>query len=128
MRRRMSADTKTYDLVLLLDPKADDASKAQVITETKSTIEAGGQLVRHDQWGLRPLAFPIDKRTEAEYHLLQLSPGSVQLIADLDRSLRLSDEVLRFMISKVKPGTPEPPSKPDPAASRREPEPEATAA
>lgn len=123
----MSADTKTYDLVLLLDPKAQEASRARVLAETRTAIESAGQLSRHDQWGLRPLAYPISKRTEAEYHLFQLQPGDVQLISQLDRSLRLSDEVLRFLISKVKPGTPEPPSKPE-SASKREPEPEAAAA
>lgn len=123
----MSVDTKTYDLVLLLDPKADDAGKARVLSETQATIEKGGELVRHDVWGLRPLAYPIDKRVEAEYHLLQMKPGSVELIAELDRALRLADEVLRFMISKVKPGTPDPPEKPE-SGSRREPEPEPAAA
>lgn len=123
----MSADTNLYDLVLLLDPSAQDADKAKLLAETKATIEASGELVRHDDWGLRPLAYPIDRKPEAEYHLLQFKPGAVDLIAEIDRSLRLADQALRFLVTKVKPGTPDPPAKPE-SASRREPEPEAAAA
>ena len=125
--RRMSADTNLYDLVLLVDPRAQDADRAKLVADTKAAIEGSGELVRHDEWGVRPLAYPIDRKPEAEYHLLQFKPGNVELIADLDRSLRLSDQALRFLITKVKPGTPDPPAKPD-LASRREPEPEAAAA
>lgn len=121
----MSADTHTYDLVLLLDPRAEDQARQRVLADTKAAIEKHGELVRHDEWGLRPLAYQIQRHPEAEYHLLQMKPTDVALIGELDRALRISDEVLRFMISKVKPGTPPPPVKPE---ARRSSEPEQTAA
>lgn len=120
----MSAEQVTYDLVLLLDPAAEDAAKQQILAAARGAIEAQGELVRHDEWGLRPLAYPIDRKGEAEYHLIQLHVKDVTLLSELDRSLQLADGVLRFMITKVKPGTPDPPQ----LSARRQPEADAAPA
>jgi small subunit ribosomal protein S6 len=105
----MNAAEITYDLVLLFDPSTEDAEKQRVLTSTRSAIEAQGEFIRHDEWGLRPLAYQIDHKGEAEYHLIQFHVREVALLAELDRSLRITDGVLRFMITKLAPGTPDPP-------------------
>ncbi len=124
----MSQAPITYDLVLLLDPQAEEQARERVLSEAKAAIEAHGELLREDHWGLRPLTYPIARKTEAEYHLLQFHVRDRSMLADLDRSLRLADEVLRFMISKLAPGTPEAPSNPDSRARHAAPEPEPAAA
>jgi small subunit ribosomal protein S6 len=122
----MSEETRTYDLLLLLDPQADEAARKRVIAETSSAIQKRGELIRHDEWGLRQLSYPIRRHADAEYHLFQMKLADVAFIGALDRALRISDEVLRFMISKVRRGTPAPVK---PAASfRREAEVEQAAA
>jgi len=103
------AHATTYDLVLLLDTEAAQDARAGVVKEVKSSISADGELLRHDQWGNRELAYPIRHRSQAEYHLLQFHPAKVDLLQGLDRSLSIADEVLRFRIVKLRPGTPEPP-------------------
>jgi ribosomal protein S6 len=123
----MSQAPITYDLVLLLDPLAEEQARERVLSEAKTRIEAHGQLLRADQWGLRALTYPIGHRTDAEYHLLQFHVREASMLADLDRFLRLADEVLRFMVSKLAPGTPEAPPSPDTRA-RHAPEPEPAAA
>lgn len=119
----MSQAPITYDLVLLLDPQSEESARAHVLAEAKASIEAHGELLRQDAWGLRPLAYPIAHKTEAEYHLFQFHVREKSMLAELDRSLHLSDEVLRFMISKLSPGTPEAPANPD-SRARHAPEPE----
>ncbi len=106
----MSSESPIYDLVLLLDPRAEEEARAGVLSTVRAEIEAGGELLRHDEWGLRALAYPIRRRPEAQYHLIQFHAGSSALLSELDRSLHLTDTVLRFMITKLKPGTPDPPS------------------
>jgi small subunit ribosomal protein S6 len=123
----MSQAPITYDLVLLLDPLSDEPARTRVLADAKASIEANGELTREDHWGLRPLAYPIERKTEAEYHLFQFHVREKSVLSQLDRSLRLSDEVLRFMISKLAPGTPEAPANPDTRA-RHAPEPEPAAA
>jgi small subunit ribosomal protein S6 len=105
----MTLPAPTYDLVLLLDPQAEPAARAKIVADTRGSIEAEGQLVRHDEWGERALSYPIDRHSSAEYHLLQFQPAATALLDGLDRTLRITDGVLRFRIIKLKPGTPAPP-------------------
>ena len=105
----MSAAPPTYDLVLMLDPEAEEATRAKLVADARAAIESGGELVRHDEWGNRALAYPIGHRGVAEYHLMQFHASSAGLLSTLDRSLRIADEALRFRIVKLRPGTGEAP-------------------
>lgn len=105
----MTLPAITYDLVLLLDPQAEDGVRAKIVSSTRDAIAAQGELVRHDEWGERPLAYPIKHKASAEYHLLQFHTQSAELIAELNRTLRITDGVVRFRINKLAPGTPDAP-------------------
>jgi small subunit ribosomal protein S6 len=105
----MTLPAPTYDLVLLLDPQAEESTRAKIVADTRAAIEAQGELLRHDEWGERPLAYPIEKKTSAEYHLLQFHAGAVALLDELDRTLRITDGVMRFRLIKLRPGVPNAP-------------------
>ncbi|HWG07853.1 MAG TPA: 30S ribosomal protein S6 [Solirubrobacteraceae bacterium] len=105
----MTLPAPTYDLVLLLDPQAEEAARAKLLTDTRNSISAQGELLRHDEWGERALTYPIERRTSARYHLLQFHVADTALLSSLDRTLRLADDVLRFRIIKLAPGVPSPP-------------------
>jgi small subunit ribosomal protein S6 len=94
-----------YDLTLLLDLSADDESRAKIVTDTRSAIEGEGELLAEQAWGTRQLAYEIDHREAAEYHLLQFS-GPPTLIASLEHSLRITDGVIRHRVIKLPPGVP----------------------
>jgi small subunit ribosomal protein S6 len=105
----MTLPAPTYDLVLLLDTQAEQDARAKIVADARSAIEAGGELVRYDEWGERPLTYPIEKKASAEYHLLQFHAGSSELLDGLDRTLRITDGVMRFRIIKLAPGVPDAP-------------------
>jgi len=105
----MSAAAPTYDLVMLLDLQADDARRTKIVSDARSAIESEGELLRHDGWGERALAYPITRRSTADYHLFQFHTSRPELLRSLDRTLRIADEVLRFRIIKLRPGVPEAP-------------------
>jgi small subunit ribosomal protein S6 len=105
----MTLPAPTYDLVVLLDPQAEEDARAKLVADARAAIEAQGELLRHDDWGTRTLAYPIDRKTVAEYHLLQFHAEKPELLGSLDRSLRLADDILRFRIVKLKSGVPEAP-------------------
>ena len=105
----MAATAPTYDLVLLLDPQAEEPARAKIVSDTKDAIAAQGELTRHDEWGERALAYPIERRATAEYHLLQFHAPNPTLIAELSRVLHITDGVVRFRINKLRPGTPDAP-------------------
>jgi small subunit ribosomal protein S6 len=112
----MTLPAPTYDLVLMLDTEADAPARSKIVADARGAIEAQGELLRHDEWGDRALAYPIDHKQAAEYHLLQFHSSTPELLGSLDRSLRITDGIVRFRIVKLKPGTP---AAPDMRASRR---------
>ncbi|HLH13384.1 MAG TPA: 30S ribosomal protein S6 [Solirubrobacteraceae bacterium] len=105
----MTLPAATYDLVLLLDPQAEDDARAKIVADARGAIEAQGELLRHDEWGERPLAYPIERKASAVYHLLQFHVRETELLDGLDRSLRITDGVLRFRLIKLRPGVPDAP-------------------
>jgi small subunit ribosomal protein S6 len=121
----MALSATLYDLMLILDPQAEADARTRIVADTRAAIEAQGELTRYDEWGERPLAYPIEHRTSGEYHLFQFHPGNPELLHSLDRTLRITDGIVRFRIIKLKPGVPAAPdmsSAAAPAARRSEPE------
>ena len=110
----MPERTPTYDLLLLLANTTEPEERAKLVGEVEESIAAGGGAVlRRDDWGNRPLTFKINHQREADYHLLQFS-GPPALLETLNHNLHIADDVLRFRIIKVTPGTPAAPDSPPP--------------
>jgi small subunit ribosomal protein S6 len=110
----MPEETRLYDLTLLLSTAAPDEDRAKVLSDVESAIaDGGGSIERRDDWGTRPLTYRISHQRDAEYHLLQFT-GPPPLLENLSHSLRITDNVLRFRIIKVTPGTPPAPDSPPP--------------
>jgi small subunit ribosomal protein S6 len=111
----MPAHDPLYDLVLMLDSAAPDEQRAKVIEMVEKTITAGGEIVNTQDWGVRQTAFEIRHKTDAEYHLLQFHVATRDVLETLQRTLRITDGVVRFRIIKLAPGTPAPPAtRPEP--------------
>jgi small subunit ribosomal protein S6 len=104
----MAAAEPLYDLVLLLDSSADEGRRSEILTNVEAVVGNGGEVVNKQEWGARALAYEIGHKKDAEYHLLQFH-GTPELLSQLERSLRITDEVVRFRIIKLAPGTPAPP-------------------
>ena len=104
----MAKPPATYDLVLLLDPQAEDDRRQKILSDVRAMVAASGEIVNEQDWGTRPMAYEIRHQGQAEYHLLQFHPTR-ELLANLERTLRITDGVTRFRIIKLAPGTPEPP-------------------
>jgi small subunit ribosomal protein S6 len=122
----MAAPEPLYDLVLLLDTSAPEDQRKKVLSDAQSAISSSGTIVSDVDWGTRALAYEIRHRTDAEYHLLQFH-GPAALLANLQRTLRIADGVVRFRIIKLAPGTPAPTELPRAEAPAAPPAPAATA-
>ena len=86
-----------YELMFIIDPVLDDEKKDAVIETVKGIIAAAGEVAATDIWGLRKLAYPIEKKTEGYYVVMQFA-ASPELPKELDRRLRISDNVMRHII------------------------------
>jgi small subunit ribosomal protein S6 len=108
MARRMATEQPTYDLMLLLDPDAEEERRTNILASLEQIIERQGQVISRHDWGLRPTAYEVRKRGDADYHLLQFN-GTPELLQQLDHALKITDGVNRFRIIKLRTGTPAPP-------------------
>src|SRR2546423_10874866 len=112
-----AAVPRLYDLMLMLDPNAPEERQSEVIQNVQSMIEGDATLVGKHDWGVRRIAYEIDHRPEAAYHLFQFETDSSELLERLNHSLKIADGVLRFRTIRLKPGSP-PPPRPRPEAPR----------
>ena len=108
----------------MLDPGQDAPAADAVANEAKKQIEAAGTMKHENVWGLRKMAYEIEKRTEADYRWFRFE-APAELLEQLDHNLKIADGVLRFRVFKVDGDTPVlvPPatSAPGPATSRERP-------
>ena len=109
MPGRMATEQPTYDLILLLDPEAEEERRSNILASLEQIIERQGRIVSRHDWGVRPTAYEIRKRGDADYHLLQFE-GTPELLNQLDHALKITDGVNRFRIIKLRKGTPGPPA------------------
>ena len=86
-----------YELMFIIDPVLDDEKKEAVIETVKGIIAASGEVAATDVWGLKKLAYPIEKKTEGYYVVMQFA-ATPDLPKELDRRLRISDNVMRHII------------------------------
>ena len=92
---------RRYELMLVLRPDlADDRTQAVIDRTTRTITGAGGQIVKVAPWGRRRLAYPIDRHREASYHIV-LFDAPAEAIAELERGLLITEEVLRHLVTRV---------------------------
>lgn len=81
----------------------------------KLVTEAGGKIANTEYWGLRQMAYKINKNKKGHYNLVHID-GPAASKDELERNLRLSEDVLRFLTVKLD----KLPTTPSPVLRRRE--------
>lgn len=92
---------RRYELMLILRPDvADDKAQAVIDRTTRQVSSGGGQIVKVAPWGRRRLAYQIDRYREGSYHIV-LFEAPAEVISELERSLQITEEVLRHLVTRV---------------------------
>ena len=89
----------------MLDPQLDAPARDALAQQARGQIEADGSLKQENTWGLRKMAYEINRRTEADYRWFRFE-APTDLLDALDHNLKIADGVLRFRIFKTDPDTP----------------------
>ena len=89
----------------MLDPETPEDAREKLTGDVRGRIEAAGELRHDENWGLRKLAYEIEKRNEADYRFFRFQ-GEPQLLDELGHSLKIAEGVLRFRVFGVDPRTP----------------------
>ncbi len=90
-----------YETVFIATPVLSDAQVKETVSKYRDLIAAnGGTLVYEEDWGLKKLAYPIQKKTTGFYQLLEFeAEGS--LIDKLETQYRRDERIIRFLTFKM---------------------------
>ncbi|MGI6620923.1 MAG: 30S ribosomal protein S6 [Bacillota bacterium] len=92
---------RTYELLVLVRPDCDDEQIASIIARYTDVIaNHEGSVTTAEKWAKRRLAYEIDRVREGIY-LIFVFKGTAQLADELDRLLKIDQEVMRHMICRI---------------------------
>lgn len=88
---------KQYETVFIMTPVlSDDQIKETVGKYQKLLKDGGAEIVDENNWGMRKLAYPIEKKTSGYYYLIEFR-GEGSLIATLETAYKRDERLLRFL-------------------------------
>ena len=89
---------RQYEIMIILDPSQDERTVAPSLDKFLEVVRnEHGKVEKVDIWGKRRLAYPINKKDEGIYAVIDLTCESAT-VQELDRLLNLSDDVLRTKV------------------------------
>ena len=87
-----------YEVLYIIDASADDATKeAQIAKYSDLVTAAGGTVDAIDKWGIKKFAYPMEFKNEG-YYVLMTFTAPADLPAEMERQMRISDAVIRYMV------------------------------
>lgn len=88
---------KQYETVFIATPVLSEAQMKEAVAKYTSYIkERGGEIVYEEDWGLKQLAYPIQKKTTGFYYLIEFK-AEPSLIARLETQYRRDERIMRFL-------------------------------
>lgn len=95
------AEKRVYEVVFIVDPAAGDEDVTRLTDNLQNIIaEQGGTVTKSESMGRRHLAYRIGHNTEGIFQLFEIE-GSGREIAELERRMRVNDQVLRYLTVRV---------------------------
>ena len=90
-----------YETVFILTPVlSDDQTKETVAKFRKILTDNGAEILNEEAWGLKKMAYSIDKKSTGFYNLVEFK-GEPSLIKKLETGFRRDEKVIRFMTVKL---------------------------
>ena len=95
---------RTYETMLVLDPEMSKEQVDGFIEKLKQFItDRGAEVLKIKEWGINTLAYTIKRRKKGNY-ILMYTNGSSAMVAEMERNLRLMEEVLRYLTVRKEEG------------------------
>ncbi len=92
---------REYEALIIAKADLPEAELNKMVTRWENIIGTqGGQIVRKDVWGVRRLAYPINRNNRGYYFVYDVATIA-ENITELDRVLKLDENILRTMIIKL---------------------------
>lgn len=96
------ADERYYELIFICRPDTPEPEIDKVISTLQQTIEEQqGRVEKTEKWGVRKLAYRIDKNREGFFVYLAIYGRQGEMIKELERRLKVSEPVLKFLTVRI---------------------------
>ena len=92
---------RKFETLLLLSPELSTDARTQLLDSLKAVIEReGGKVLLDDHWGMRDLAYPVQKQMRGYYVRFEYAaPGA--LVMELERNIRIAEGIFKFLTVKL---------------------------
>jgi len=92
-----------YEMTYILNPVLDDEKFSELVSFVNKLIEDnGGEVVDVDEWGVRKLAYDIDKKSTG-YYVNMYFNAPANAIEVVERNMRINDDIMRYLTMKYDP-------------------------
>ena len=92
---------RIYEEMFIIRPDATEEEITPIVDQLKHTVtSAGGTIDKEERWGVRKLAYRVEKRNEGYYVLMQFTAGP-QTVKEVEPRLRVNDAVLKYMTVRI---------------------------
>ncbi|KQO10620.1 small subunit ribosomal protein S6 [Paenibacillus algorifonticola] len=88
---------RKYEVMYIVRPDVEQEALQAVVEKFNGIISNGGEVTKQDVSGKRRLAYEINKIREGYYVLVHFN-GTTEVVNELDRILKITDEVIRFLV------------------------------
>ncbi len=90
-----------YETVFIVTPVLSDEQMKEAVKKYQEYLrDNGAEIVHEEHWGMRKLAYPIQKKSTGFYHLVEYkAPG--EMIAELELALKRDERIIRFLTVKL---------------------------
>ncbi|MGZ8460740.1 MAG: 30S ribosomal protein S6 [Candidatus Deferrimicrobiaceae bacterium] len=90
-----------YETAILFDPELPEDRRKEFLSKLEGIIASfGGEILKQDDWGIRKLAYLIQKKHNAYYTFLIYS-GKRGVVEEVERNIKIFDGIMRHMTSRV---------------------------
>lgn len=92
---------RKYETTFIINPELEEAMITEVIDKVQEIITAtNGEIVNVDNWGVKRLAYEIEKRRSGFYSCIQFN-GETNTIDELKRNFRIMDNLMKYIIIRI---------------------------
>ncbi|MFC7678951.1 30S ribosomal protein S6 [Paenibacillus sp. GCM10028914] len=89
---------RKYEVMYIIRPDIEQEAVQATVDKFQGIISNGGEITKHDVMGKRRLAYEIKKFRDGVFVLVNFN-GTPEVIAELERLMKISDEVIRYLIT-----------------------------
>src|ERR1700730_11677298 len=99
---RGNMEERLYDLIFICVPATPEEEISKLIGVLEQAVnDRGGKLEKTEKWGTRKMAYRVSKHREGYYVYMALRSAQGELIKELERRLRVSDPVIKYMTVRL---------------------------